>query len=153
MFLKRSTFLLLASLSSQVFAFQCYITLVKDSCWTNYSVKINVINTADSKVIASVEAEKGKHWARQPFNCDPGMRLTYNASFHPTFWQSGEGKIYQAIRYWILPNKIGANESAWDIPVCFSSAFAEVPFPPDATSTCKCDLFDVPPVTPAKAKS
>ncbi|MBA3536449.1 MAG: hypothetical protein H0T84_07565 [Tatlockia sp.] len=153
MFLKYPAFLLLVSLSNNVFPFQCYITLVKDSCWTNYNVQVKVINSDDNKIMSTVEAPKGKTWARQPFDCNPGMKLMYSASFSPVFWQSEEGKTYEAIRYWTLPDKVGDKESAWDIPVCFASAFSGVPFPPDAVGDCRCDLLDIPPVPPSKLKS
>jgi hypothetical protein len=150
MVLKYSISFLLIALSSQVFAFQCYLTLVKDSCWTNYDVNVVVLNSENNDTLTTIEVPKGKSWSRQPFACNPGMKLMYRATFLPVFWQSEKGKTYWAIRYWSLPAAIGPKESAWDIPVCFSSAFAAVPFPPDATGNCKCDLFSIPPVPPRK---
>ena len=152
MIIKYSAFLVLASAVSQSFAFQCYITLVKDTCWKNYEVKVNVLDSSNDKVLTTVEVPKDKSWARQPFNCNPAMRLIYSATFKPVFWQSEVGKSYAAIRYWTLPDKISAQESAWDIPVCFSSAFSGVPFPPDALGNCKCNLLDIPPVAPSIPK-
>jgi hypothetical protein len=146
----RSFFLL--SISSQTFAFQCYLTLVKDSCWTNYEVKVVVLNSLNNEVLTTVMVPKGKSWTRQPFDCEPAMRLMYQASFQPVFWKSEENKTYWAIRYWSLPETIGPKESAWDIPVCYPSAFSAVPFPPDAIGSCKCDLFSIPPVPPSMPK-
>ncbi|MBA2651630.1 MAG: hypothetical protein H0U73_05110 [Tatlockia sp.] len=153
MFLKLTTSLFLAALSSEALAFQCYLTLVKDSCWMNYEVQINVINSVDNSILTTVTVPKGKPWVRQPFDCNPGTKLMYQATFSPVFWESEKGKSYWAMTYWTLPEKIGAKESAWDIPVCFATAFSAVPFPPDATGNCKCNFLDIPPVLPSKPKS
>ncbi|MBA2711367.1 MAG: hypothetical protein H0U57_12350 [Tatlockia sp.] len=150
---KSAGFIILVSLSSQSFAFQCYLTLVKDTCWKNYEVNVNVLDSNNNdKVLTTVVVAKDKTWARQPFDCNPGMKLMYSATFKPVFWQSEVGKSYAAFKYWTLPNKIGADESAWDIPVCFASAFSAVPFPPDALGNCKCNFFDIPSVPPSVPK-
>ncbi|MBA2656128.1 MAG: hypothetical protein H0U70_03990 [Tatlockia sp.] len=151
--LKQACLLFLIPFSSESFAFQCYLTLVKDSCWTNYEVKLNVLNAASNKLLTSVSAAKGKSWARQAFDCEPGTKLIYQASFQPIFWESDKGKSYMAIHYWTLPDQIGAKESAWDIPVCFPSAFAGVPFPPHAAGDCRCDFLDIPSISPVKVKA
>lgn len=151
--LRYSVSLLLAALSSQASAFQCYITLVKDSCWGDYNVKMVVLNAVNNQPLATVEAPKGKQWARQPFNCDPAMKLMYQASFEPTFWENDKGKVYWALRYWFLPGEIKSGQSAWDIPVCFPSAFSAVPFPPKVSGNCKCDFFSITPVPLGKAPS
>jgi hypothetical protein len=153
MTLKYLSSLLLAALSSQALAFQCYLTLAKDSCWTNYDVKVKVINADDNAILTTVDVPKGKQWAREAFECKPGLKLMYEASFLPIIWESEKGNIYMALHYWTLPDKVGPNESAWDIPVCFSSAFSAVPFPPDAKGNCKCDFLDIPPIPPSKPKS
>lgn len=146
MIIKFAVSLLLTALTSQVYAFQCYLTLVKDSCWTNYDVKVTAINAKNNTTVTQVEVPKGKSWTRQAFDCEPAMRLMYKATFAPEFWESDQGKVYSAIRYWTLPGEIKKDQSAWDIPVCFPSAFSAVPFPPDATNNCKCDFFSIPPV-------
>lgn len=151
--LRFSVSLLLAALSSQTFAFQCYMTLVKDSCWTNYDVKMTVYNSANNQVMFTVEAPKGKQWARQPFDCEPATKMMYQASFQPVFWENDKGKSYWAIRYWSLPGAVLPGQSAWDIPVCFPSAFSGVPLPPEATSNCKCDFFSITPIPLGKPKS
>ncbi|CDZ78726.1 hypothetical protein BN59_03039 [Legionella massiliensis] len=153
MFSRYSVSLLLVALSSQSFAFQCYITLVKDSCWTNYNVSMAVINSTNNQTITTVEAPKGKQWQRQPFQCEAAMKLMYNASFSPVFWENDKGKSYWALRYWFLPGEVKPNQSAWDIPVCFPSAFSGVPLPPEANGNCKCDFFSIPPVPPAVIKA
>jgi hypothetical protein len=133
-------------LSAQSLAFTCYFTLAKDSCWINYDVKVTVIDATNNQPLTVVEVPKGQSWVRQPFTCQPGQKLIYQASFEPSFWQSEAGKIYMAIRYWSLPAAAMPGDTAWDIPVCYPTAFAAVPFPPTAAGDCKCDFSNIPPV-------
>ncbi|MDI9818330.1 MULTISPECIES: hypothetical protein [unclassified Legionella] len=131
--------------SASLFAFPCFFTLVKDNCWTNYDVKVDVIDTSTNKSVITVEVPKGKSWVRQSFSCEPAQKFLYKASYQPVFWQSEVGKTYSSLRYWSLPASIGKGETAWNIPVCFPAAFAEVPFPPDATTgNCECDFSRIP---------
>ena len=146
--LRLSASLFCALASTQVVAFPCYFTLAKDSCWTNYDVKVVVVDAGTDKPIITVDVPKGKSWTRQTFNCQPGQKLMYQASFQPSFWQSEAGKTYMALRYWSLPAEISPKQSAWEIPVCFPQAFSEVPFPPTATGNCKCDFKVIPPLKP-----
>lgn len=139
---------LCALVSTQVFAFPCYFTLVKDSCWANYDLKVVVMDANLNKPLVTVEVPKGKSWTRQGFTCQPGQKLMYQASYQPTFWKSEQGKTYMALRYWSLPAEISKKDTAWDIPVCFAAAFAEVPFPPDATGNCVCNFSGIPPLKP-----
>ena len=138
--------------SAQSLAFPCFLTLAKDSCWTNYDVKVIVMDASNNQPITTVEVPKGQSWTRQPFTCQPGQKLIYQASFQPAFWQSEVGKVYMAIRYWSLPATPKPGDTAWDIPVCYPAAFAAVPFPPDATGNCKCDFGSIPPVPPQPAR-
>lgn len=136
----------LTMVSSQLLAFPCYFTLAKDSCWTNYDVKVTVIDATTNQTLTTVEAPKGTSWARQTFECQPAEKLMYQASFQPVFWQSDIGKVYMALRYWFLPGSIGADQIAWEIPVCYPADFAAVPFPPDAAGNCHCDFKGIPPI-------
>lgn len=133
--------------SAQSFAFPCFFTLVKDSCWTDYDVKVMVMDATTNKQVIAVEVPKGKSWARQSFSCQPAQRFFYKAAFQPSFWQSEAGKSYMSLRYWSLPGAIG-DDTAWNIPVCYPAAFAEVPFPPTATGNCKCDFSTIPAIQP-----
>jgi hypothetical protein len=137
-----------AIVSLQLFAFNCYFTLVKDSCWTNYSVKVEAIDAEKNKILVSAEVPKGQSWGRQNFTCRPAQKLMFQATFEPSFWQSEKGKVYRAVRYWILPNEEEKGDVAWEVPVCFPTAFASVPFPPDATGNCQCRFDMIPAIKP-----
>ncbi|WED43932.1 hypothetical protein [Legionella cardiaca] len=130
--------------SAQTFAFTCYFTLAKDSCWTNYDVKVVVVDANTNKPVVTVEVPKGKSWARQKFTCEPAQRFFYQATYQPVFWQSEVGKNYMSMRYWSLPATIGEGDTAWNIPVCFPANFAAVPLPPDAQGNCQCDWSQIP---------
>lgn len=132
--------------SSQVLAFTCYFTLVKDSCWTHYNVTVDVMDADKNKTLTSVEVPAGKSWTRQKFSCEPAQRLMYRAQFTPVFWQSQEGQVYMATRYWTLPASAGEKDVAWDVPVCYPKDFSGVPFPPDVPGNCKCDFDGIPPI-------
>ncbi|RMX04474.1 hypothetical protein [Legionella jordanis] len=141
-----SIFGLLAS--TQLFAFPCFFTLAKDSCWTNYEVKVVVIDSNTNEPAVTIDLPKGKSWARARYECQPAQSFYYEATYQPVFWQSEIGKKYMSIRYWSMPGSIGPKEVAWNIPICFPSNFSAVPFPPDATGNCSCDWNKIPAPTP-----
>ncbi len=136
------------SLAKPLLAFPCYFTLAKSNCWANYDVKVDVLDAVSRKILTTVQVAKGQTWTRQSFNCQPGQKLIYFASFQPSFWQSEKGKTYAALRFWALPSTVTEKDSAWEIPVCYPDAFSAVPFPPDAAGDCKCDLGSIPPIKP-----
>lgn len=132
-------------LSSPVFAFQCYLTLAKDSCWINYDVKLTVTDVNSKKLLTTVTVAKGNSWTRQAFDCVPGQKLLYQATFEPSFWQADKEQIYTAHHFWTLPSD-PKKAVAWEIPVCYPSAFAGIPFPPDAIGNCQCNFNKIPPL-------
>jgi len=136
-------------ISAQAFAFDCYVTLIKGSCWKNYDVTVSVLNANTEANLLEIVAPKGQMWTRQSFNCQPGTKLNYKAKFLPVIWESEANKIYPAVQYWSLPTDIKQNTSAWNLSICFPDAFSAVPLPPDATDQCHCDMKSVPPL-PAK---
>ncbi|MCA0404012.1 MAG: hypothetical protein LCH30_09485 [Proteobacteria bacterium] len=142
----------LAGFSLNTFAFTCYFTAAKDSCWQNYDVNIKVMDAIDNKEVMTVVLPKGKPWVRQTFECQPSQKLMYEATYQPVFWKTEEGKSYMALRYWTLPEEIGKAQSAWEISVCFPADFAAVPLPPEASGTCQCNFKDIPAIPPAKAE-
>lgn len=135
-------------IAGQGFAFPCYFTLAKDNCWTDYEVNLTLSDADTNQVITTFTVAKGESWKRQPFSCQPGQRLTYQATFNPVFWQGDQGKIYPAQRFLSLPAAIGKDQSGWDIPICFPAAFSEVPFPPKAAGNCRCDFSAIQPIPP-----
>ena len=130
--------------SNQSLAFPCFFTLAKDNCWINYDVTVLVIDVQSQQQILSVTIPKGKAWVREPFVCQPNQKLDYTATFSPIIWEGSEGVIYKAQHYWMLPAAPTAIQKAWEIPVCYPSAFSEVPYPPTASGHCKCDFTSIP---------
>ena len=137
-------------ISSPLWAITCYYTLAKDNCWTKYNVSEDVMDAATGKVLTTVIVPAGKSWIRQTFPCVPGEKLMYRAQFSPIIWESEKGKVYYAINYWSLPNNVNAGDSAWNVSVCYPADFGQVPLPPEATNTCKCDFSNIPAIPPKK---
>ena len=129
-------------------AFPCFITLIKDNCWTNYNVVVNVSDPSTEKELLAITVPKGKSWVRQGFTCQPKQALSLVASFTPVFWKDDAGKTYRDHRNWALPEEISRGDTAWNINVCYPADFSSVPLPPDAGSDCKCKLDDIPPIKP-----
>lgn len=134
--------------SFQVHAFTCFVTVIKDSCWTQYNVDVKITNSGTGKAITTSSIVAGKSWDRQKFSCDPEETLSLSATFNPVFWESDTGKVYAARHNWSLPQTINKDETAWNINVCYPKDFAEVPLPPQAGSDCKCDTDSIPPIKP-----
>lgn len=134
--------------STQIKAFPCYLTLVKDSCWTDYNVTVVVFDVASNASLVSVNIPKGQSWVRQSFTCQPAQSLKYQATFQPAFWESDIGKVYMGMNYWTLPTAVTNNDTAWEVPLCYPAAFSEVPLPPDATANCRCDFTSIPAIKP-----
>lgn len=131
--------------ASPLWAITCYYTLAKDNCWLKYEVTVEVLDAVSANVLTTITVPAGQAWGRVTFPCETnGQKLMYRAHYSPYFWESEKGKIYSAKRYWSLPNEINPGDSAWNVSVCFPSDFSEVPLPPDAMGTCKCDFSTIP---------
>ena len=140
--------LLLSSIffSTLVTAFPCYVTLVKDNCWTNYDVTVKINDTSKDKVVATVFVPAGKQWARVNFQCQPRETFIFLATYSPVFWAKEEDVVYQAKRYWSLPETIVGDTEAWNMNICYAADFSAVPLPPDASGACQCDMTKIPAV-------
>lgn len=128
-------------------AFNCYLTAVKDSCWGNYDVTVSVSDANTNQMLISSIISKGSNWQRVPFTCNPGQTLNFQATFSPVFWQSDATTIFYIKQYKILPAVVSTGQTAWDISICFSKDFSEVPLPPEATGECSCDMSNIPPLS------
>lgn len=133
---------------ANAYAFPCFITLAKDSCWINYNVTVVVVDGITNQNITTITIPKGQAWARQSFSCQPAQKFMYLATFTPLIWEKDARKVYRAQRFWSMPGSIEPGVTAWNIPVCFSHDFSETPLPPDSTGNCMCDFSTVPPVPP-----
>ena len=133
------------------YAFTCYATLIKDSCWLPYEVTIHIIDVQQRQEMTSVKADKGQSWARVKFDCEPGLKMLYKAEYKPVFWQSEVGRSYFAKNYWSLPMTVDKDTSAWEVQIFYPRNFSEIPFPPDAVGNCKYNLQAIPVIPKAKA--
>ncbi|WP_133128231.1 hypothetical protein [Legionella nagasakiensis] len=141
--------LLSMSCAVAVYAFPCFVTVVKDNCWADYNVTVNVLDASNNNnLLVTVIVPQGSSWDRQKFTCQPGQKLKFQAQFTPVFWEKDEGKTYDGQHYWILPDQVKKDETAWNLTICYPEQFSEVPFPPTATAQCKCDTKNIPPVPP-----
>ncbi|MCH9756626.1 MAG: hypothetical protein K0U37_05480 [Gammaproteobacteria bacterium] len=145
--LKKLGFILgLSLLAGQAMAFPCFITMVKGSCWKDYTVKVDVLDAEDDHVLMTITIPKGKAWIRQSFEAKTKQRFMLRASFTPAFWKAEEGRTYYAKRYWSLPEVIEGETVAWNVGACFPENFSGVPTPPDAGANCACDKREIPQV-------
>ncbi len=138
------------ALCPPLFAFPCTFTLVKDTCWKDYDVSIQVFDVMNPKPMLSVIIPKGQNWVRQATECNLSQKLNYSATFTPAIWKGQEATTYHVKRIWTLPEKIAPGDSSWEVRLCFPGDFAKVPFPPTATSQCTCDYKSIPVIPPAK---
>ncbi len=146
----RRLFMMLSGvcLLSQAYAFPCYITMVKDSCWSSYNVSVDVIDVATEKVLATMSMPNGKSWDRKEIVCQPKQTVNLQATFSPAFWTKDAGKKYYGKRLWSFPEEIKKGDSAWNMTICYSSDLQGVPFPPDASGQCTCVTKDIPAIEP-----
>ncbi len=136
-------------LVTQAYAFPCYITMVKASCWSDYAVSVDVIDVRDEKKITTMEIPQGKLWVRQELVCYPKETVRFEAKFTPAIWEDDADKVYFGKRFLSFPDVIKKGSSAWNMTVCYTSDFAETPFPPDAKiNACSCDMTNIPAVEP-----
>jgi hypothetical protein len=143
-------YLLLLIYSTQSLAFNCYLTMVKDTCWTDYNVTVTVTDASKGTEMLQIVVPKGESWSRKNFNCEKGQTLALSATFDPVFWSTDTGKRFLAQRYWQLPDHTESGISGWNVTVCFPKWFANVPTPPQATANCKCNSDNLPPLPPVK---
>lgn len=134
--------------TTSVVAFPCHVTLIKDSCWKDYEVTVDIIDSGKDTQLTSVVVPKNELWARVKFECEPKQSFLFVSKFAPAFWTTDEGKVYNAKRYWSLPESILPNVTAWNMNICYPDDFSEVPLPPNANNACACSTKGIPAVEP-----
>lgn len=144
--IKLSTSLCIILFSTTGWAFDCYFTLVKDSCWTKYDVTVDVTDANTLKPILTVNIPAGESWVREKFACKPLQKMAYKAHFSPEIWQGDANKTFSGQKFWELPDAIQSYQKAWNVEICYPKQFLSVPFPPDATGNCTCDFSKVTPL-------
>jgi len=148
MMMKLSVMVLGLSVFSQAQAFPCFITMIKDNCWTGYNLSVDVMDVKHSQKVVTIVVPKGKSWTRVPFECSASEELGFNAKFTPVIWEHQADKTYPGSHDWFLPDEIKPGSTAWNINVCYSSDFESVPMPPTATNHCVCDTASIPAIPP-----
>lgn len=148
--INRFAICLLLLVSQTTWSIQCFFTLVKDNCWLDYDVTVNVTDAITSKPVLTITVPKGKKsWERKTFDCQPLQSLDFVAKFSPIFWESDKGKTFKGKRTWTLPVHMEKGDTAWNITVCYPEQFTAIPLPPTAGSNCACDTKAIPePVVP-----
>lgn len=126
-------------------ALECYITIVKASCWKNYDLTVTVNNAETGMKLGEITVYEGRLWGREKFDCTPGITLSLEAGFSPEIWSGDNERVFKATRFWKLPKKpTNAEALGWNVTVCYPKWFSDVPTPPDASAKCECDLQEVP---------
>lgn len=131
-------------LVTNVYAVECYITMVKGSCWKNYNLTVNIYDASTNENLGDINVWEGDLWARKSFSCSPGQVLSLEAKFTPIIWDQDEGKAYRGLRFWKLPDRADENVSGWNVTVCYPESFADVPVPPGSSGKCECDIKNIP---------
>lgn len=132
----------------QVHAFPCYITMVKDNCWLNYNVNVDIVDVSTEKVVATMTIPEGKPWDRKEIACQPKQTVKLKATYSPAFWAKEAGKFYYGKREWSFPEEIKKGDAAWNMILCFASDIEEVSLPPEVSGPCVCDMKDIPAIEP-----
>lgn len=140
-------------LTTPVLSFQCYLTVVKDSCWKGYEIRVTAMQVETKQPISpEVVVPKDKMWARAPFNCKPSLHYYYQARYSPAIWAGKNNEVLYSKKVWMLPADINKKKAvAWNINVCYQADFASLDLPPTAKGKCRCDLSKIPEVKPPKS--
>ena len=129
---------------------QCTMTLVKASCWKDFDVTMNVYSSENDKLLVSVSAPKSTSFGRATFECKPMQSLSMTSTYSPVIWDADKGKVYKAIRFWVLPREEPPEGTIWEVKVCFPKQFSDVPLPQGDVNNCTCDMSALPPLKPNK---
>ncbi|NCT56548.1 MAG: hypothetical protein GW760_02390 [Legionella sp.] len=134
-------------LAQGVMAFPCFITITKDSCWTQYTVMVDVLDAETDAILTTVVIPQGESWSRARIDAKAKQHVMLRAKFKPVFWKSEKNKIYYAKQYWLLPDAIEGQSTAVHVSVCYPKSFSGVPLPPGADSKCICSKPALPKVS------
>jgi hypothetical protein len=145
--LKPLIFLIGMNLSGLLHAFTCHITIVKDNCWSDYDLNLEVFETRNEHTLLQTTLFEGKTYIRKTFECHAKQEISYKATFSPLIWEKDKDKVYYAKQSITLPEEVHPGEKAWTIDVCFSKQFSNVPMPPTAGQRCECDFDHLPPIS------
>lgn len=147
--LKYIGMMILLSVSCVNWAIECYVTLLKDKCWSGYQVHMTIENLKSLNKVIDLDVGPNQTWARKKFDCEASQVLKKSVSFTPAIWDSEKGKIYQNNFMTRLPDTKPAQGVIWSMEVCFPKNFSQVPTPIKNMNDCGCDKTNVPEITNA----
>lgn len=133
---------------TQAQAFPCYITMIKDSCWSNYNVTVDIVDLFTNKVMVTMTMPKGKSWDRKEIVCQPKQTVQLRATYTPTFWAKDAGKVHYGKRHWSFPDEVKKGDAAWNMTLCFAKDIAEASLPPESSGQCICETKGIPEIEP-----
>lgn len=124
---------------SPALAAVCQLHVLKDSCFHNYDVTVDVYLQGAPARLFDIPIVRGQDEGLREFNCEPDQIYELKARFAPAFWQGEENRIYAQRTYMRLPQNFPANTGVWKLTTCFGRDFIGVPLPPEASSQCRCE--------------
>jgi len=115
-------------LQSISYALPCVVTLVKNTCWGDYEVHIELRNIM-SGLLADAVIPKNQYWTRVTFDCQSKQTVKAFAAFTPAIFAKDEGAFFNAKRFWLLPPEDPKAGSAWTFTIRFPDDFSNIPQP------------------------
>ena len=134
-----------ALMASNVYAVDCIITSVKNSCWKDYEATITLRDVETEKDITTFTIPKDKKWGRTTISCHPGQIIDAKVSFAPDIWEGDGSKVYFSKRIWSFPSQEPKTDESWTLSMCFADDFSSMPEPINSKN-CSCDQSNIPPV-------
>lgn len=130
---------LLSMATSFVLAAVCQLHVLKDSCFHNYDVTVEVYLQGAPARLFDIPIVRGQDEGLREFACEADEIYELKARFAPAFWQGDENRVYAQRNYMRLPSHFPANTRVWKLTTCFGRDFIGVPLPPEASSQCRCE--------------
>lgn len=133
-------------ISGSSVAMNCYFTALKDSCWLNYDVTIQLISGENGATVTYLTIPKGKSWARTKISCSNGDGFSLSATFNPPIWEKDKGRVFKGNTILRVPDKLPQGYVSWDVRSTYPNNFARIPMPASTTGACRVDWSQVPEV-------
>lgn len=118
---------------------QCHVQAVKNTCWQDRAVTLELHDIEDLKTKHTFEISKDTSGILQEFDCKNLKRFTFSAKFSPPIRPEDAKNKYVARKVWDVPTQLPPNTEKWVVKVCFSDDFSQVPVPMGAQN-CRCEF-------------
>lgn len=116
----------------------CELRVVKNTCWEDYEITVDVVEAEVDKPITQVVVPKNLQSKGEQFSCPKVDKITLHGKFDPPIWQDQKGVSYKAKQVWDVPRTFPEDTERWTITVCFPNDFIAVPIPPKIQLPCLC---------------